>query len=626
MAQYASRDDIDELRLQMAQAIFGGLPDSEPIRHWTQGLAPLADAFGPRDRQDEERETVEAERVWRSAMPVINPPPPPALMPNVEPPRGPDGWLVPPSPPGPAGELPGPPGRIAGWTAQGFGSEPPGFSLENPPKYPLTYPAWQPFAPAPSAALFDPAAEDGVAAPAADPRSAAPDQIGYGDWPLGVPVSEISRMSEADAAAHVDDRLAAYHAAPDRAAKDQALDRALDAAYAWRVQGGSAALFQRIADAVAGDYQDALTARVVRDRADAIAATGISSNIRALNNNGVNFGAQMHALQRAIARDPDNASGLISRAFSTLRNSPDSAVTWIGTGAFRQGMSGLGYGRELQDATAAYNARQEGDRIAERAAVARMSPGERASHVAGKVLDAGAIGLGPALAMAIAPGGRPLPGGARKGPEASTPDPVLNRARTKTDDAMNQVRERDPNWLPAPGPFRGPADTKRQIAIELDWHRQAEERLKQLDAGSPLTPSFVPLGFRTPEQFVTFGRTLQGGLETAGHGLVQPFLRGSSLTGRNFLEGHPFDSKKLSDLDLAVASPELLRKARRLGIPLDEGTRTKPLTGWQLKELGLSGLADTLERQAGRPVTFMIYQSADAVAQRTGPYLPIPGK
>ena len=81
MAQYASRDDVDELRLQMAQAIFGGLPDSEPIRHWAQGLAPLADAFGPRDRQDEERDAADAanaERVWRDAMPVTNPPPPPA--------------------------------------------------------------------------------------------------------------------------------------------------------------------------------------------------------------------------------------------------------------------------------------------------------------------------------------------------------------------------------------------------------------------------------------------------------------------------------------------------------------------------------------------------------------------
>ena len=89
MAQNASRDDIDELRLQMAQAIFGGLPDSEPISHWTQALAPLADGFGPRDRQDEEQEAADAanaERVWRDAMPVINPPPPPALMPNVEPP------------------------------------------------------------------------------------------------------------------------------------------------------------------------------------------------------------------------------------------------------------------------------------------------------------------------------------------------------------------------------------------------------------------------------------------------------------------------------------------------------------------------------------------------------------
>ena len=206
MAQYASRDDVDELRLQMAQAIFGGLPASEPIRHWAQGLAPLADAFGPRDREDEERDAADAanaERVWRDAMPVTNPPPPPpptagapwpapfAAVPfapapltpdrfapvpltpdrfaaapleadrfaaappgpsvarashEVAPPfYGPDGRVMPPPQPAPASASAGPLGRIADWTAQGFGSEPLGFSLENRANYPMTYRTWQPF-------------------------------------------------------------------------------------------------------------------------------------------------------------------------------------------------------------------------------------------------------------------------------------------------------------------------------------------------------------------------------------------------------------------------------------------------------------------------------------------------
>jgi hypothetical protein len=245
-------------------------------------------------------------------------------------------------------------------------------------------------------------------APAAHQQPAAPPQIGYGDRPLGVPVSEIGRLTEADAATYVGDRLAEYHNAADRTAKNQALDRALDAAYAWRVQGGDAASFQRIIDSVAGDQQDALTAQVVRDRAEAIVAAGISGNIRALNNNGVNFGAQIHELQRAIAQDPDNAAGVISHAYSALRNSPDNAVTWVESGAFRQAMSGLGYGREVQDATTAYNAQLESDRIAERAALSRMSPGERASYMLGQLMDAGApLGIGAGVAaMAVGPGAR----------------------------------------------------------------------------------------------------------------------------------------------------------------------------------------------------------------------------
>jgi hypothetical protein len=268
--------------------------------------------------------------------------------------------------------------------------------------------------------------ETGYAAPVAS--AAEPGQIGYGHRPLGVPVSQISRWSEAEAAAYVENRLNEYRNAANQAAKDKALDRALDSAYAWRVQGGGSAPFQRIMDAVAGDKQDSLTAQAVRGRAEAIVASGISGNIRALNDNGVNFGAQIHALQRAIDQNPDNAYGVISRTLSALRNSPDNAVTWIETGAFRQAMSGLGYGRELQDATAAYNAKQEGDQIAERAALARMSPEERRSYFAGLLLDAGVLyavpGFVTTVAGAFAPGLRPIGGRAAAPRPAGVPPPL----------------------------------------------------------------------------------------------------------------------------------------------------------------------------------------------------------
>jgi hypothetical protein len=255
--------------------------------------------------------------------------------------------------------------------------------------------------PTPSAALFDPAALGGVVTPVADQGPAAPPQIGYGDQPLGVPVSGISRLTEADAAAFVDERLAEYRNATDRAAKDAALDRALNAAYAWRAQGGDVAPFQQIMDAVAGDPRDAITAQVVRDRANAIVASGIAGNIRALNNNGVNFGAQIHELQYAIDQDPDNAYGIISRAYSALRGGTDSGVNMIETSAFRQAMSGLGYGPELQDATTNYAARLESDRIAERAALAQMSTQERISYMVGRAMDAGLpVDIGASIAMA----------------------------------------------------------------------------------------------------------------------------------------------------------------------------------------------------------------------------------
>jgi hypothetical protein len=329
-------------------------------------------------------------------------------------------------------------------------------------------------APTLSGALFDPAAMGGTVTPIADQTAAAAPQIGYGDQPLGVPVSQIGQLTDADAAAFVDERLAEYRNASDAVAKDQALDRALNAAYAWRVQGGDTAPFDRIMDAVASEPRDAIMAQVVRDRANAIVDAGIAGNIRALNNNGVNFGAQIHELQRAIAQDPDNAYGVISRAYSAMRADPGTGVGMIEMGAFRQAMSGIGYGQELQDATTNYAARLEADQIAERAALARMSPGERFSYMVGQAMDAGVpLGIGMGVAMALAPGAR-----------APGPYNVSTAGMTAAErQAVIEYAQRSNAWLAQNGPV-----TVQPTAGPLRSQANAATRTERLNAERAGTP------------------------------------------------------------------------------------------------------------------------------------------
>ncbi len=106
-------------------------------------------------------------------------------------------------------------------------------------------------------------------------------------------------------------------------------------------------------------------------------------------------------------------------------------------------------------------------------------------------------------------------------------------------------------------------------------------------------------------------------LKFAGYSDVEPFIQGSAVTGKSFRTGAPFDVGRVSDFDIALASPSLLRRANDLGIGLRSGgTRTGPLTRRDLAALGLTKLANDLSAKAGRDVNFMIYQSPNAVMQR----------
>lgn len=222
---------------------------------------------------------------------------------------------------------------------------------------------------------------------------------------------------------------------PTPAEQDAALQEALNGAYAYRVQGGDATPFDRIAERVAGDPRAEIEVKVARDRAEAIVAAGVSGNIRALNNSGVNFGAQLYELQRTVNNDPDNAFGAISRALDGLRygEGAGSAVNDIQAGAMRQALTGLGFGREVQDAAVFDAARTEAARIEQRQALARMTPPERFSSITGQALDAGALTGDAALAMALAGGRRGAPGAAT-GLLAlpTTPTPVATGMRPAT--------------------------------------------------------------------------------------------------------------------------------------------------------------------------------------------------
>jgi hypothetical protein len=148
--------------------------------------------------------------------------------------------------------------------------------------------------------------------------------------------------------------------------------------------------------------------------------------------------------------------------------------------------------------------------------------------------------------------------------------------------------------------------------------RRAGGRVTNLGRRAPSVQSFrVPHGFNYPSEFTSFADELHDGLRRAGHDDVVAVFQGSSVTGRSFRTGAPFDVGRVSDFDVALADPQLLARARSLGIPLrSAGSRTGPLTTAHLHRLGLHDLARSLSARAGRDVNFMIYRSVDGATAR----------
>jgi YD repeat-containing protein len=122
----------------------------------------------------------------------------------------------------------------------------------------------------------------------------------------------------------------------------------------------------------------------------------------------------------------------------------------------------------------------------------------------------------------------------------------------------------------------------------------------------------LPFGFSSQEKFAQFGAKLNSGLRAAGYGDVQAIMQGSSVTGRSYKTGRAFDVGRRSDFDIALSSESVFSRAQAGGVELrSAGTRTAPLTSYDLKLLGLRDLALELSQMAGRPVKFMVFESTE---------------
>ncbi len=137
----------------------------------------------------------------------------------------------------------------------------------------------------------------------------------------------------------------------------------------------------------------------------------------------------------------------------------------------------------------------------------------------------------------------------------------------------------------------------------------------------------IPLGFPDRGAYERFGQRTRAGLQDVGYADVDIAFQGSSVTGKSFRTGEPFDVGRVSDFDIALGSPELLEAAKDAGVSLrSRRTRTgpiKPDTEYA-KALGINDLLNQLSEQAGREVSFMIYRDVNDAIKRTGSGIIVP--
>lgn len=111
---------------------------------------------------------------------------------------------------------------------------------------------------------------------------------------------------------------------------------------------------------------------------------------------------------------------------------------------------------------------------------------------------------------------------------------------------------------------------------------------------------------------------------------VRISVRGSAATGRAYSEqsgrytGHRFDRGEngLSDIDIAIVSPNLYQRLREAGIKPKPGGWIGPLTNQQLEALKLPPVAPTTIDGVFRGNTIMVYPNK-RVLQSRGPWMQL---
>jgi hypothetical protein len=141
----------------------------------------------------------------------------------------------------------------------------------------------------------------------------------------------------------------------------------------------------------------------------------------------------------------------------------------------------------------------------------------------------------------------------------------------------------------------------------------------------------MPFGFKSEQEFLDFSASLRAGLPEG----VEPVFHGSSVTGvkasssGGIPAGTPFDVGRVSDFDIGLVSEDFATQASLLdGVRVKTGpTRIGPFgeNSPMGSQLGLSDLAARLSAQAGRSVSFMLYDSMEGAYSQPTLFVPKPG-
>ncbi|RCW79552.1 hypothetical protein [Phyllobacterium bourgognense] len=192
----------------------------------------------------------------------------------------------------------------------------------------------------------------------------------------------------------------------------------------------------------------------------------------------------------------------------------------------------------------------------------------------------------------------------------------LSAAQNRKDAAVRTVQQRDPNWRPQARVYE---NVEGEIAANENIGREANERLAELNEGVNIRGSFIPYGFVDQAQCTAFGSAARSRLAETGIRDASIHLRGSAVTGRNSQTKTLHDGAKRSDLDVAIASETLFRRAEGARIGLwgkVELVQSRLKRRKCLRRSGLLRLRDAMAAQARRKVSFVIFRSREDIRKR----------